>query len=171
MEKRDARPRRINFFDGRLLTAADLRAEQAYARERQWLHHRLLHGTGVVHGLDVGVEGGELRVSPGLAVDGCGRLLTLPDAVSVEVPPPGSGEPEPAERMVVVEWLEEAEGAIPTPTGPEPDRFVETTVVSVRPARTERDAAVVLARLLHRRRTGWVVADAPPRRSPAGPVD
>jgi len=44
---------RPRFYDGRLLTAADLEDEQDYFREKIRLHNRLSHGWGVVTGLKV----------------------------------------------------------------------------------------------------------------------
>ena len=57
-------PRRVNFFDGLLLTAADLAAEQEYHRGMRYLHNRL-HGYGTVSGLEVTVARGRVRVTPG----------------------------------------------------------------------------------------------------------
>jgi hypothetical protein len=45
---------RLNYFYGQLLSAADFRTEQAYAREKLKLHNRCLHGYGVICGLVVG---------------------------------------------------------------------------------------------------------------------
>ncbi|WP_428268714.1 hypothetical protein [Haliangium sp.] len=46
---------RLAYFYGQMLTAADLRCEQAYFREKLKLHNRCLHGHGVVCGLEVEV--------------------------------------------------------------------------------------------------------------------
>ena len=46
---------RLRYFHGRGLSALDLRREQAYHLERHRLHNRLLHGWGIVCGLDVEV--------------------------------------------------------------------------------------------------------------------
>src|SRR5262245_41219860 len=48
---------RLRYFHGQPLAAADLRREQAYHRNKARLHNRLLHGWGIVCGLD-------LRVAP-----------------------------------------------------------------------------------------------------------
>jgi hypothetical protein len=45
--------RRLSYFHGQFLGAQDLRREQAYFREKLKLHHRCLHGYGVVCGLAV----------------------------------------------------------------------------------------------------------------------
>jgi len=65
---------------GMLLGVADFQTIDAYHRGKQWLHNAWLHRQGVVWGFEVSVdtERGEIRVSPGLAVDGLGRELFLP---------------------------------------------------------------------------------------------
>jgi hypothetical protein len=60
-----AQPRRVNFFHGMILAAADLAAEQEYHREMRYLHNRL-HGYGLVSGLEVTVARGRVRVDPGI---------------------------------------------------------------------------------------------------------
>ena len=63
---------RVRFFEGQLLTARDLEAEQTYQMEKRRLHNRMLHGVGVVDGLAVSVEdlpSAPAIVSPGLALD------------------------------------------------------------------------------------------------------
>src|SRR5882757_1794308 len=44
---------RVRYFSRQLITAEDMRAEQEYFINKQRRHNRLLHGTGVVCGLDV----------------------------------------------------------------------------------------------------------------------
>jgi hypothetical protein len=76
-------PRRNRYFDGKVLTAADQTLEQEYrlARERRLNLH--VFGHGVVSGLGVTtVQSGDewgIHVSPGLAIDGCGRLVVVPE--------------------------------------------------------------------------------------------
>lgn len=61
---------------GMLLGEDDFQTLMGNARGKQMLHAAWLHGSGVVWGLDVCVEGIRvLRVSAGLAVDGLGREL------------------------------------------------------------------------------------------------
>jgi len=61
--------RRLNYFTGRLLTADDFQLEQSYHIEHRKLHNRMIHGWGVVSGLDVSTSGSDVHVSPGLALD------------------------------------------------------------------------------------------------------
>ncbi len=69
----------LRYHFGMLLGVDDFEAEQAYHRGKQWFHTAWLHGKGVVWGYDVAVatEAGEIRVAPGVAIDGAGRELYL----------------------------------------------------------------------------------------------
>lgn len=86
-----ARPKRPNYFNGKLMTADDFQAEQDYQRDMRWLHNRMLHGYGIVVGLEVGMEEAangatQITVSPGYALDGWGREIVLPEPVSIFLP-------------------------------------------------------------------------------------
>lgn len=119
----DAPRRRVNYFEGRLLSADDLRAEQQSARERAWLHNRMLHGSGVVSGLDVTVEGDDIVVSPGMAIDGLGREIVLGESLCLD----GSGVVASSHGRVhlAVSWGEEPDDVVIGPEGPVPGHFVE----------------------------------------------
>jgi hypothetical protein len=78
--------RRPHFFNGRLLTAADLNLEQQYHREKSKLHNRALHGFGIVSGLKVSVDAGQIVVEPGLALDCEGNEILIA-ALQTVVPP------------------------------------------------------------------------------------
>lgn len=73
--------RRLNYFEGRLLSAADFQAEQEYHREKSRRHNRRLHGCGVVCGLTVSLAGGAFRpaitVKPGIGIDATGNELEI----------------------------------------------------------------------------------------------
>lgn len=77
--------RRNRYFSGKLLTVADYALEQRYHIERRWLINRMLHGWGVVSGLEVGrrTEGG-WRISAGMALDREGRELVVLEALDLE---------------------------------------------------------------------------------------
>lgn len=130
-------PTRNRYFFGRLLTAEDLAQEQEYLATKRRLANRLLHGWGVVAGLDVTVTGrSTVTVSPGVALDGWGREIVVVTATTEPIPPdPGAGPVE-----VVVCYAEEEGEPVPVP-GPD-DAVVEATTVrevprvEVRPART-----------------------------------
>ena len=77
--------RRNNYFYGKLLTVNDFRMEQQYFINKQRLANRLIHGVGVVCGLQVGPDPippntSTITISPGLALDQCGReiIVTAP---------------------------------------------------------------------------------------------
>lgn len=86
-----AQPVRPHFSGARPLTAEDLNAEQEYQRQKQWLHNRLLHGYGLVAGLEVMVQddangGAQVVVAPGYALDGWGRELIVPTQITLHLP-------------------------------------------------------------------------------------
>ncbi|MEH6443766.1 MAG: hypothetical protein V7784_07710 [Oceanospirillaceae bacterium] len=76
----DPKLSRTNYYDGRLLKAADLIRDQLYLDERLREVGRVL-GFGVVRGLDVMLsEDGKLTITNGLAVSPAGRVLELKTA-------------------------------------------------------------------------------------------
>src|SRR5580704_18080196 len=83
-----ARPR---YMYGQLLGANDFTAEQTYHLLRARLRNALLHGTGVVSGLDVVDDStttppvAELRCSAGLAIDALGREVFVPQMICLDV--------------------------------------------------------------------------------------
>src|SRR5262249_12372520 len=64
---------------GMLMGVDDFETDQAYHRGKMRLHNAWLHREGVVWGVDVRLdhECGEVRVSPGLALDQSGHELHL----------------------------------------------------------------------------------------------
>jgi hypothetical protein len=82
----DATLTRNRYFDGQRLSAADFEQEQDYIRAKQRRHNRLLHGTGIVYGLDVGLDSdGDapvVAVSPGLAIGPNGEELLVCERVT-----------------------------------------------------------------------------------------
>jgi hypothetical protein len=85
---------RPRYFDGKVLTAADLELEQDYGRARHRRHNRLLHGVGVVSGYGVSLgsddDGQVVIVSPGLAIGLTGEELLLCEPVQLALPRDGS---------------------------------------------------------------------------------
>lgn len=81
--------RRVNYFHGQLLGVDDFQAEQDYHREKQRLHNRRLHGSGVVSGLTVSLGGSTSRpmiaVKPGVGIDAVGNELELCEEFSTAV--------------------------------------------------------------------------------------
>jgi hypothetical protein len=106
--------RRTNFFDGRLLTAADLRREQDYQRGMRYLQNRTV-GWGIVEGLDVTVTATGISISPGLAIDSLGRELVLAERVDLAADDSLlRAYPNP---VVTATWTEVPEGALPSMDG------------------------------------------------------
>lgn len=70
-----------------LLGVDDFEVLNAYHRGKMWLHNSWLHDQGVIWGLgtSLNLEAGEIRVEPGLAIDGLGRELALEHAVCLNV--------------------------------------------------------------------------------------
>lgn len=77
---------RNRYFFGKMMDVAQFEKEQTYFRNQLALLNRLVVGTGVVCGLDVTADAahkGNVSIAPGVAIDGAGRFLILPAAVSV----------------------------------------------------------------------------------------
>ena len=72
---------RNNYFTGKLLTARDFKDEQRYFLDKARRHNLTLHGWGIVCGLEVrphpNCPDKRLIVTPGVAVDACGREIIL----------------------------------------------------------------------------------------------
>ena len=147
--------RRLNhFFPGQLLTAEDLHVEQRYQRERSRLHNQLLHGSGVVAGLEVRSWKGRIIVSPGVALDRGGNEVILGAETEVATI---SATGKPGAKYVVIRHVETLADPIPV-AGDDPElvavhyRHViegaECSVQDAEPSRTRSD--VVLARILWR---------------------
>jgi len=76
---------RLNYFDGKFLRAQDLKLEQDYLRQLV-RHSNQASGPGVAHGFDLTSGTGDtLNVGEGLAIDPQGRVLLLPQAITVNV--------------------------------------------------------------------------------------
>lgn len=79
-----ASPRRNNYFYGKLLDELHLTMEQNYVNGKRWTLNRLALGTGVLCGLQVTTDGKTLTVAAGVAVDGLGREIIVPQAVTID---------------------------------------------------------------------------------------
>lgn len=75
--------KRLNYFTHQFLREQDFKDEQAYHVEMRRRHNRLLHGWGVVSGLEVQKKGErEITIGPGMAIDKEGRELVLSETVT-----------------------------------------------------------------------------------------
>jgi len=73
---------RNKYFYGKLMTVRDFETEQRYFNEKRHLLNRLIHGIGLVCGLQVSepeMVDGKLRIklSPGVALDCCGHEIVV----------------------------------------------------------------------------------------------
>lgn len=83
---------RNRYFYGKLMTVRDFEQEQLYHNRKRWLINSLLFGTGTVCGLDVRRVGPPanpdpmlLSLSPGVALDACGREIVVPEAKTIDL--------------------------------------------------------------------------------------
>ena len=82
---------RSRYFPRQVVTAADLTADQQYFQRRLRRHNRMLHGFGVVCGLEVVVslDGNDGRIttalSPGYALSPNGDEIWVPEDVTLEI--------------------------------------------------------------------------------------
>lgn len=74
---------RNRYFRGKLMTIADYQAEQLYMIQRRRVVNRMLLGWGVVTGFHVDRHGNELTISPGVALDPCGREIIACEPVTI----------------------------------------------------------------------------------------
>jgi len=147
---------RNRYFDGKFMTARDFRADPDYLLSHQRLHHRMLHGWGIVCGLNV-IRHPNPRcprwivVTSGIAIDCCGRELILERDTPLQLPPreddaSGSGPadaggPVDEPLLVIVRYVEHAVEKIPVlfheggcdPTRNEANRIREAADLGFRP--------------------------------------
>ncbi len=85
---------RNRYYTGKYMAARDFQDEQEYLVSRQRLHNRLLHGWGIICGLEVkhhtspDCEKRWVIICAGTAIDCCGRELFLPRDMAFELPLP-----------------------------------------------------------------------------------
>jgi hypothetical protein len=110
---------RPRFFNGQLLTAADLQAEQDYSRKMMRRHNRCLCGTGIVTGLRVAPDSSlstkdkpVITVAPGCAIAPDGQQLSVCEALRCVLRARCSA------GYVMLQYFERAIDPVPTPAGP-----------------------------------------------------
>jgi hypothetical protein len=139
---------RNHFFTGKLMTARDFSGEQEYFLSRHRLHNRLLHGWGIVCGLQVERHPNAdcanwVAVTPGVAIDCCGRELVLEKRVHVQVYDPDDEHwaPPPDGLLLYLQYGEAPIDCVPVlyhesgcdPTRVEPNRIREVARPGVIP--------------------------------------
>ncbi|MGE7317193.1 hypothetical protein [Staphylococcus capitis] len=82
-----ARPR---YYDYEYLRADDLTQALDYLLARQNLAARLLRPMGVVSGLDLTPTGGDVTVGQGVAIDGDGNVIVVPESRRSTLPGDGT---------------------------------------------------------------------------------
>jgi len=95
---------RNRYFYGKLLTVRDFEDEQRYFVEKQRLINRLIHGEGVVCGLKVEKvedKSGFIRITPGVALDCCGREIVVPEPVEIDL----SNLEEFGDEETITRWV------------------------------------------------------------------
>jgi hypothetical protein len=76
-------PERNHFFYGLLMDVARFEKDARYANAKRSLINRMIVGRGVVCGLSVEADGDNVVVSPGIAIDGWGREIIMPESRSL----------------------------------------------------------------------------------------
>ena len=76
------------YFYGKRLNVTDFKIEQSYNEAKRHMLNRNISGAGIVYGLNVEQETDSqtLRISAGLAIDGYGREIVVPEGIKVMLP-------------------------------------------------------------------------------------
>lgn len=141
---------RVSYFSGQILGADDFETEQAYLRGRLGRRNRLLHGTGIVAGLDVAIDAsaGAVVIAPGMAFAPDGNEIGLDAPCTLALPASSTA------WLVQIAYREAPCRNVVSPAGTSASRIVETFDASL--AATADANAVPLARV-HRVRGRWRV--------------
>lgn len=77
---------RNRYFYGKLLTVRDFESEQKYFNDKRRMLNRLLHGSGVITGLQViAIDDKSVSVEMGAAIDALGREIIVPSPVTFKL--------------------------------------------------------------------------------------
>lgn len=146
--------KRLRFFLGQVLTAESFELEQQYFREKLKRHNRILHGFGIVSGLKVSVQSGQIIVEPGLALDCEGNELVVSSVQTAVIAPTTDGRQS---AYVCVSYVEELTDYIPlanepvaasTENGSVPSTITERVAVILAPENSNRGHRHLRARWL-----------------------
>jgi hypothetical protein len=129
---------RNHYFTGKYMNKRDFQVEQDYFRSRYQLHNRLLHGWGIVCGLhvkrhwDPGCQDEWVIVTPGVAMDCCGREIVLEEETAVKIwDPPEVSEDDPAEQHDAAKQISSKKPIDITQDGEDPDQESESFLVCI----------------------------------------
>src|SRR5271170_5733650 len=123
-------PVRNRYYYGKLLDVFHFDLEQNYFNTKRWMLNRLVCGYGVVCGLNVtlGADGQSVVVTPGLAIDKCGReIIVCQQSDPFPLPAPQAAPPVPS--------YQGAGGSTPQPgaSAPAPPAATNPAAVTVAP--------------------------------------
>lgn len=147
--------KRLRYFEGQMLTASDLQAEQNYFLGENRRHNRLLHGAGIVSGLEITIVGDaqspSVVVSPGYAIDREGREIIVREPISLCIPD------QLSPQCVAVTYLEKETDYIPSPDRDHnvPSRIEDGVLALILPEPQKCEASII-ARLV-KGTQGWKV--------------
>lgn len=134
------------YFQGKLMTARDMLADQQYHADRLETLTKLTAGTGILAGLEISEfedEGDRLAVTvePGVAVDPHGRPVVVRNPSTQTLP-----KPEGSEVFVYIEFDTEQKDPVPVPgeeatgeTASEESRILEVFSITARETPPEFD--------------------------------
>lgn len=136
--------KRPNFFLGKILTPEDLNLDQQYFRGKLKLHNRSLHGFGIVSGLSVTVESGQVVVEPGLALDCEGNELVLAARQLIVAP----DSCETSATYLNVRFVETGADLVPGGEGEQPATIIESSELGFATENSNRSHRHLRARWL-----------------------
>ena len=110
---------RNKYFYGKLMTVRDFETEQRYFNEKRHLLNRLIHGIGLVCGLEVSepeMVDGKLRIklSPGVALDCCGHEIVVENGGTFDL----GGSPSEGLNYVYLKYKECVKEPVPSLANP-----------------------------------------------------
>jgi hypothetical protein len=147
--------KRLNYFTHQFLREQDFQAEQAYHMAMRRQHNRLLHGWGVVQGLEVRKKSDhEITVEPGMAIDDQGREIVLTAQVVRDL----SGSERSSHVYVTIAYAETWDDADHHSTGGVDNyiRVTEWPEISEKKNEPAKDGAVITLARVHLNENGNV---------------
>lgn len=163
---------RPSYFFGQVLGVSDLRDEQGYHMQAHRRHDLALHGWGVIDGLavEVSTAADVVEVTPGSAVDPCGREIVVPISVSVQLGPPAAPAQSLEDLEVVLRYVERDVAYEPTIGATDgaaepgqPSRIEEAYEVDTQPVGAASPVDGIVLGRIRRSAGGLAVVDGPSR--------
>jgi hypothetical protein len=110
---------RNKYFYGKLMTVGDFELEQRYYKEKSHLLNRLIHGIGLVCGLEVSEpqivnEKLQIKLASGVALDCCGREIVVENSGTFDV----EGSPSDGLNYVYLKYKECVKDPVPSLANP-----------------------------------------------------